>query len=168
MAEPGTSKKQNDRKIRMAVSFLAATFLLLLYFGIFFLSGQDGETSGSLSHRVTEVIVEQISRFAGRGWTWEFRDSMVAYWEHPVRKLAHFSEYAVMGILVYLLLRPWRPKNKKLYLLVILWVFVSASLDEGHQLMVEGRYASFMDVFLDTAGGGFGTLVCALADHLRV
>lgn len=168
MTETGASGKQNNRKIRLAVSILAATFLLFLYFGIFFLSGQNGETSGSLSHRVTEVIVEQISRFAGRGWTWEFRDSMVAYWEHPVRKLAHFSEYAVMGILVYLLLRPWRAKNKKLYRMVILWVFVSASLDEGHQLMVEGRCASFMDVLLDTAGGCFGTLVCALTDHLRV
>ncbi len=150
----------------MAVSVVAAIFLAALYFAIFVLSGQDGETSGSLSHRITEVIVEEISRIAGDGWTEELRNSLVSYWEHPVRKLAHFSEYAVMGILVYALWRPWRERGRKLYGLVILWVFVSAALDEGHQLMVPGRCGSFMDVLLDTSGGCFGVFLCATAERI--
>lgn len=162
----GNREKKPLKKSHVAVSVVAAIFLAALYFAIFFLSGQDGETSGSLSHRVTEVIVEQISRIAGEGWTEELRNSLVAYWENPVRKLAHFSEYAVMGILVYAMWRPWRERGRKFYGFVILWVFISAALDEGHQLFVAGRCGSFLDVLLDTSGGCFGVLLCVLAEKI--
>ena len=167
MSDRITEKRNSLKKEHVAVSVVAAIFLVALYFAIFVLSDQDGETSGSLSHRITEAIVEQISRIAGNGWTEEIRRSMVAYWEHPVRKLAHFSEYAVMGILVYSMWRPWRKRSRKFYGFVILWVFISAALDEGHQLMVAGRYGSFMDVLLDTSGGCFGVFLCVTAEKIH-
>lgn len=167
MCDHIAERKISIKKGRVAVSVVAAIFLVALYFAIFVLSDQDGETSGSLSHRITEAIVEQIGRIAGNGWTEELRSSMVAYWEHPIRKLAHFSEYAVMGILVYSMWRPWRERGRKFYGFVILWVFVSAALDEGHQLMVAGRYGSFMDVLLDTAGGCFGVFLCVTAEKIH-
>ncbi len=162
----GNRERKPLKKSYVAVSIVAAIFLAALYFAIFFLSGQDGETSGSLSHRITEVIVEQIGRIAGRSWTVEIRNSLVSYWEHPIRKLAHFSEYAVMGILVYAMWRPWRERGRKFYGFVILWVFISAALDEGHQLFVAGRYGSFLDVLLDTSGGCFGVFLSVLAEKI--
>ena len=167
MGETIAEKRDLLKKGHVAVSVVTAIFLAALYFAIFVLSGQDGETSGSLSHRITEAIVEQISRIAGSGWTEELRVSLVAYWEHPIRKLAHFSEYAVMGVLVYWMWRPWRARSRKFYGFVILWVFVSAALDEGHQLMVEGRYGSFMDVLLDTSGGCFGVFLCVTVEKIH-
>lgn len=166
MSKRDNSIRITKKHVRMAVSIMAAIFLVILYLLIFFFSGQDGETSGSLSHEITQAIVEGLGKIIGGSWTEEFRLSMVTYWEHPVRKLAHFSEYAVMGILVWTVWRPWKVRDRRLYLLVILWVFVSASLDEGHQLLVEGRYGSFMDVLLDTSGGCFGTVLCTMAEKL--
>jgi VanZ family protein len=87
-------------------------------------------------------------------------DSLAEYFEHPVRKLAHFTEYAGMGVLVWWLLNGWIRKKKNLYFLVVGWVFVSAAADEFHQYFVPGRYASFWDVLLDTCGGAFGLLLC--------
>lgn len=158
--------KDSSKKIHMAVSIVAAIFLLVLYILIFGFSEQDGETSGSLSHRITEAIVNQVGRFVGEDWTEELKLSLVGYWEHPVRKLAHFSEYALMAVLLYLIWRPWKARTKKLYAGLILWVFLSAAFDEGHQLLVPGRCGSFWDVLLDTSGGAFGLFVCTISENL--
>lgn len=149
------------------MTVLAAILLLALYVIIFDFSAQDAEQSGSLSMRISENAVRFLSSFAGGGWTQAFSEELAVYFEHPIRKLAHFSEYACMALLTYLMWSPWLKQRKKLYLLVILWVFVSGACDEIHQLFVPGRYCSFADVCLDTAGGAFGLLMCLTAHWLR-
>lgn len=71
-----------------------------------------------------------------------------------------------MGVLLYGVWRPWKERNRKLYLLIVLWVFVSAGADEFHQLFVPGRYGCFADVVLDTCGGAFGLLVCVYVEKI--
>ena len=116
--------KNNKKKI--AVSVVAAILLVLLYLLIFAFSGQDGEKSGSLSSMISEKCAELLNAISGKHWTQNVIDSMAAYFEHPIRKLAHFSEYACMGVLLYGVWRPWKERTRKLYLLIVLWVFVSA------------------------------------------
>lgn len=155
-------------KKKMATTVPAAVLLLALYILIFGFSAQDGEQSGSLSRMVSEKCVEFFNNISGGNWTEAFRESLAEYFEHPIRKLAHFSEYACMGILLYILWSQWLMRGKRLYLLIVLWVFCSAGLDEFHQLFVPGRYGSFADVLLDTCGGAFGMLLCmALGKILR-
>ena len=169
--------KNNKKKI--AVSVVAAILLVLLYLLIFAFSGQDGEESGSLSSMISEKCAELLNAISGKHWTQNVIDSMAAYFEHPIRKLAHFSEYACMGVLLYGVWRPWKERtrklyssppmhawNRKLYLLIVLWVFVSAGADEFHQLFVPGRYGCFADVVLDTCGGAFGLLVCVCVEKI--
>ena len=156
--------KNNKKKI--AVSVVAAILLVLLYLLIFAFSGQDGEESGSLSSMISEKCAELLNAISGKHWTQIVIDSMAAYFEHPIRKLAHFSEYACMGVLLYGVWRPWKERNRKLYLLIVLWVFVSAGADEFHQLFVPGRYGCFADVVLDTCGGAFGLLVCVYVEKI--
>lgn len=155
-------------KKKMAITVPAAVLLLALYILIFGFSAQDGEQSGSLSRMVSEKCVEFFHNISGGNWTEAFRESLAEYFEHPIRKLAHFSEYACMGVLLYILWSQWLMRGKRLYLLIVLWVFCSAGLDEFHQLFVPGRYGSFADVLLDTCGGAFGMLLCmALGKLLR-
>lgn len=132
--------------------------LICLYCLIFSFSEQDGETSGGLSYLISQKCVEFIHTIAGGNWTESFVEGLTDYFENPIRKLAHFAEYACMGVLVYALWRPWREKNMRLYLLVTVWVFLSAAGDEIHQLFVPGRCGNFADVLLDTCGGVFGVL----------
>lgn len=153
------------KKIRITVP--AAVLLLALYMLIFGFSAQDGQDSGSLSQIISEKCVEFFNHLSGRHWTESFMQDLAEYFEHPLRKLAHFSEYACMGILLYVLWTQWIRKGRRLYLLIVLWVFVSAGLDEFHQLFVPGRYGSFADVLLDTCGGTFGMLVCAGIGKIR-
>lgn len=147
---------------------MAAVMLCLLYSVIFSFSEQDAEQSGSLSRLISEKCVEFINVLSGKQWTVVFQQKMAEYFENPIRKLAHFTEYACMGTLVYGIWRPWKNRDRKLYVLVILWVFLSAAGDEFHQLFVPGRYGCFADVLLDTCGGGFGVLCCVVIEKLYI
>lgn len=152
------------KRRRQAVTIIAALLLSLLYSIIFSFSGQDGEESGSMSLTISEKCVEFVNSISGKQWSQAVIDGLAAGLEHPIRKLAHFLEYACMGVLVYCMWRPWRKRGRGLYFLTVLWVFVSAAGDEIHQLFIPDRYGSFADVLLDTFGGGFGLLICIIAD----
>ena len=151
----------------MLISVPAAILLLALYMLIFGFSDQDAEQSGSLSMRFSESCVEFLNAISGGHWSQSFMADLAEYFEHPVRKMAHFGEYMCVGILTYLVWSPWMNKRKALYILVVVLVFVSAALDEIHQYFVPGRWCSFADVCLDTAGGAFGLLLCLLAVKVR-
>ena len=140
---------------------LAATLLLLLYRMIFGFSAQDAEESGNLSQMVSQKCVNLLNDLSGRDWTTDYRTYLTEWFEHPLRKLAHFSEYACMGVLLYVLWSQWISRRRRLYLLTGSWVFVSAALDEFHQFFVPGRCCSVKDVLLDTCGGLTGMLICA-------
>jgi len=163
------------RKKKIVVSSIATIFLILLYALIFSFSEQDGETSGGLSRMISEKCVELLNMLSGKHWTELMMESMAEYFENPIRKLAHFCEYAVMGGLLFFMWYPWTGLERKRYMtkagkerrswplvikISIPWVFVSAALDEIHQLFVPDRYGNFWDVLLDTSGGCFGLFCC--------
>ena len=164
------------RKKKIVVSSIATIFLILLYGLIFSFSEQDGETSGGLSRMISEKCVELLNLLSGKNWTELMMESMAEYFENPIRKLAHFCEYAVMGGLLFCIWYPWLGLTRKKYItkagkerrrwsllvkISVPWIFVSAALDEIHQLFVPDRCGNFWDVLLDTTGGCFGLLCCA-------
>ena len=88
--------------------------------------------------------------------------------DHFVRKSAHFCEYAVLGVLTFNAVTLFfkyivKRINGKLEMILpkiatVLWCFVFAATDEIHQYYVPGRFSSFTDVLLDTAGAATGML----------
>ncbi len=154
------NKMRREALRRWAVSAIAGILLAALYGIIFRFSAQDAEQSGSLSQQVSARCVEILGSLSGADWSEARRAGLAAAFEHPIRKLAHFSEYACMGILVYTLLSQWMKRGRGMYLLTVAWVFLSAACDEIHQYFVPGRWASPWDVLLDTCGGAFGMLLC--------
>ena len=72
-----------------------------------------------------------------------------------VRKLAHLSEYALMGILAARAFRtsPRRLFHRRWFLISICLIVVYALLDEYHQSFVPSRTASIFDSLIDTIGG---------------
>lgn len=149
-------------KTKMIKTMPAAILLLALYFIIFNFSTQTGEESASVSREISVFCVELMESISGRNWNQEFSAKMVEYFEHPIRKLAHFSEYAIMGMLVWYILNQWVQNRVVGWKLALLWIFVSACADEIYQLFVPDRYGSFADVILDTSGGMFGIFLCSL------
>lgn len=99
--------KMNNKKQRIVVSCIATIFLVALYGLIFSFSEQDGETSGGLSRKLTEKFVDILNALNGKTWSQVMMESMADYFENPIRKLAHFCEYAVMGGLLFCIWYPW-------------------------------------------------------------
>ena len=78
-----------------------------------------------------------------------------------IRKCAHLTEFAVLGLLLWRALRkpvrndprPWNwVQARNALLLVALY----AATDEFHQLFVPSRQASIVDVLIDTSGALLG------------
>ncbi len=148
-------------------SIIAGILLIIMYIVIFSFSSQDGDESGNLSFYISEKCVAFINSLSNRNWTETMIQGMAEYFENPIRKLAHFGEYACMGILMFNVVSPWIKQGKKLYIIITVWVFLSAAADEIHQLFVPGRYGNFWDVLLDTCGGVFGIVVCVIFNNMK-
>lgn len=72
-----------------------------------------------------------------------------------VRKLAHFIEYTILGILVYNLIYSY---NKKIYISTIICIIYAIS-DEIHQLFVPGRSCQILDILIDSMGSVTGIIL---------
>lgn len=146
---------------KLLITIPAVLLLIGLYFLIFSLSSDEGEESGSKSHFVSETCVEIVNQVTGRKWTQAVKHQLADFYEHPIRKLAHFSEYCLMGILLFVIWSRWIPRKKTFYLLIVAWIILSAGADELHQLFVDGRDGNLIDIMIDTLGGVFGLFLCS-------
>ena len=70
---------------------------------------------------------------------------------YPIRKVAHFSIYFLLGIFVYNIFLLTGIKHKEL-LSIIIYIIIYAITDETHQLFVSGRTGQLLDVFIDAMG----------------
>ena len=71
------------------------------------------------------------------------------------RKIAHFTEYAILGFLAARAFRtsPRPAVHERWFLICVTLVVVYALLDEYHQSFVPSRTASIFDSFIDMSGG---------------
>jgi VanZ family protein len=84
-----------------------------------------------------------------------------AFWltEHVLRKMGHFMEYALLGILLYQCLKSIGLGTERRWFIHIIIGYLVPFMDETIQLFVEGRSGQISDVWLDCAGIAFGTLL---------
>ena len=147
------------RAVLKPFSFLPALLMISL---IFSFSAQDGETSGELSYEVSELIVEAANEAFELHWT----DSQIRYYtewiHHPVRKLAHMTEYFLLAVSVSFPLYVYGVRGLWLPLLAGGLCVGFAALDEYHQSFVAGRGPSSRDVLIDSVGVLAGVLVVQL------
>lgn len=155
--------KNSERRGCSLVKKIISTAIVLLMMALIFLfSAQQGDRSDETSLSVGGVIGQIfISDF--EQWTPEERFSFAERVNHPVRKLAHATEYAVLGGLMAAMfgaygLRGWRRFGAA-------WgcTTLYACTDEFHQLFVPGRSGQLTDVLIDSSGALAGVLLCLLA-----
>ena len=80
-----------------------------------------------------------------------------------LRKLAHFSEFAVLGVLLSWLCGMLGNR----WFVPALWGIAAASVDETIQRFVPGRYGCLTDVLIDTAGVLAGVLLVSLYTRFK-
>jgi VanZ family protein len=120
-----------------------------------------------------EFSAANTSRIIGPLVLWLFPNTSPASLEliHlGVRKLAHLSEYALMGILASRAFRTSPPKTlfqRRWFLFSFCLVVGYALLDEYHQSFVPSRTASIFDSLIDTIGGLFALFVIWLRSETK-
>lgn len=136
-------------KLKRLILLVLIIIWAILIFG---LSGQNGTESSGLSRKIVEIFTKN--------------QEIVDIVEPYIRKVAHFSEYGLGGILFTLLFSTYNWKDRKIILISIIFGIWYASMDEIHQLLVDGRNGSIVDVYIDTLG--FSTGVCGIMAILKI
>lgn len=132
------------------------TLLLLFTFAIIFnFSSQDGEQSTGISAKVSNFIINIIHHNKSASE----KEKMAKKIEPVVRKLAHFSIYMLVGILLMGLLSTYNLSFKKKIIICIIVGILYAASDEIHQLFVSERSGQIIDVLIDTEGAITGSLI---------
>jgi len=116
--------------------------LIIWMITVYCFSNQKGETSGNTSGRFIKGILKIFSK--------DISEEQVQKLQLPIRKLAHFTIYAIGGLLAIILLNQYNIPliQKILYSQLIISTY--AMLDEFHQSFIPGRTASVWDVLIDS------------------
>ena len=111
-----------------------------------------GELSGSFSDWVKEIL---CSIFPGQGFSRSQGSGLL-------RKIAHFTEFAALGLLLGWLFFMLR---KKPYWPILLGV-AAACIDETIQMFVPGRGPGLRDVLIDSCGVLMGVVLLTLGHNI--
>lgn len=126
---------------------LTKALLLVVWMGVIFMfSSQNGEESSGISNGILLTLMNVVP----------MENLSIETLSFFIRKAAHFTEYAILGLLVDI---NSENKDKKHLLWSVLFCFIYAISDEIHQYFVPMRSCSFIDVIIDTSGAIFAIFI---------
>lgn len=132
--------------------------LLILWMGIiFYFSAQPSQESTIQTNIVVDVMYKIYCNIFGGKLDF---NTFNGFLFKPVRKIAHFSEYALLGILAYINIKEYI--NRKPYIASIIFSLLYAISDEIHQIFVPGRYCAILDMAIDVCGATVGIFIIHL------
>lgn len=135
---------------------IVKALLLICWMGvIFFFSSQVKNDSIVSTNIVVDIFYKLVRMFMNVDYN-EFINVVFK----PVRKIAHFSEFAILGLLIYINIIEYRKSN--VLLLSIICSVIYATSDEVHQLFVSGRSFWIFDILIDSTGAIFGIVIAHL------
>lgn len=127
---------------------------------IFRFSGQRAQVSSEISGSLSYRLAGRVSEWCSFGWGEETLLRYADLWEHPLRKAAHMTEYAILAGLF--LGNFFQYSIRRKYFPAWLCSTCYAATDEFHQLFVEGRSGQVTDVCIDSIGALLGLCVIYL------
>lgn len=134
-------------KIKKAISII----LVIIWMStMFWFSNQQGTGSSSTSKKVSEIMVNIID--IKQQYSDAEKEEIIKVVEPVVRKLAHYTFYAIGGILVTNCIYQFCNKEKRVITISAIIGIAYAVSDEIHQLMVPGRSGNIKDVMIDSIG----------------
>ncbi len=131
---------------------------MLLIFGF---SAQSGSESSGISQKVSEWVVMIFTDTTFSELPIEQQQQI----EFVIRKLAHFSEYAVLGVL-FVSLVIVHQKPKAWYGIAAFASLLYAATDEWHQSFTPNRAPALKDVLIDFSGAVTGILFVIVIQYL--
>lgn len=115
---------------------------------IFLMSSFDATESANQSNFIVNIITDM------------FKIENIELLSFIIRKLAHFTEYLILGFLTINMLN----KNDiaKKYIIAIIICIIYASSDEIHQIFIAGRCFAIRDILIDSMGSISGIYIYKL------
>ena len=142
---------------------------IIIMIVIFYFSAQPAEESADLSGGLSYHLVTMVKNMFGLEWNQEEVLLISERLDYPVRKMAHLTEYALLGISVAFglaygterFVRLSKENVRRLCFETQRIGSLYAVSDEIHQLFVPGRAGMVGDVLIDSVGVlvGFGVFI---------
>lgn len=117
---------------------------------IFIQSLLPGDVSSNQSGFIVDIFYPFIQRLGINMDVDTF-----SFW---IRKLAHFTEYFILGVLLFMTYQH-RFQTKMLLVIIFLQGLITASIDETIQLFTPNRSGEIRDVLIDVSGVMMATIV---------
>ena len=118
---------------------------------IFTMSSFDATESANQSNFIVDIIANI------------FKIENIELLSFIIRKLAHFTEYLILGLLVANMFTKNNINN--LYLISIILCIIYATSDEIHQIFVPGRACQLRDILIDSIGSIIGIYLYKLINE---
>lgn len=125
---------------------ISIILVILWMIFIFVMSSFDATSSSNQSNFIVDIITSIIN----------IKD--IGLLSLIIRKLAHFIEYFILGILVTNFITRY---DKKIIIAILLCIIYATS-DEIHQIFVPGRSCQVTDVIIDSMGSIMGVYLYKL------
>lgn len=119
---------------------ISLLLVILWMIFIFVMSSFDATSSSNQSNFIVDIITSIIN----------IKD--IGVLSLIIRKLAHFIEYFILGILVINFITRY---DKKIIIAILLCIIYATS-DEIHQIFVPGRSCQIIDIMIDSLGSIMG------------
>lgn len=124
----------------MSKNKISLLLVILWMIFIFVMSSFDATSSSNQSNFIVDIIISIIN----------IKD--IGLLSLIIRKLAHFIEYFILGILVINFITRY---DKKIIIAILLCIIYATS-DEIHQIFVPGRSCQIIDIMIDSLGSIMG------------
>lgn len=142
--------------MKKTISFIV---LILWMIVIFSFSSADANKSTGTSDKVITTMIEIKDKITNNETPNNEKEIIVKNSSFYIRKLAHITEYLILGFLMFNLLKQYSVTN--IYYAIGLSILYSCT-DEFHQLFISGRSGSIRDVLIDSTGILIGTYLYKL------
>ena len=124
----------------MSKNKISLLLVILWMIFIFVISSFNATSSSNQSNFIVDIITSIIN----------IKDTELL--SLIIRKLAHFIEYFILGILVINFITRY---DKKIIIAILLCIIYATS-DEIHQIFVPGRSCQIIDIMIDSLGSIMG------------
>ena len=146
-------------KLMLRIIFFILTIATCIM--IFGFSSEDGEKSSSTSEKVTRQIIDIYPKTKKLSETEKIE--LVIKIQPVIRKLAHFTEYAILGFSLMGFLCTYDIGIRKAFLIAVCFGIIYATSDEIHQGFTGGgRSPQPLDVCIDSLGTTCGTFIVTI------
>ena len=150
---------KNETKYRWILGILIVLWCSL----IFSMSSETADMSAERSKGITNNVSRYLLSLFGIE---ECTPQLLGLFKFIVRKTAHVFLYFILAIMSSLFVYTYKISFELRYIFSFAFCVLYAVSDEIHQLFVEGRSGSGIDVLIDSIGIVFGILLVRSIYHI--